>query len=148
MEKEENNISKVLSLPHAQLPTFVHNTYMPINLNFSKKWIDHCIFNHHQEFCSKESTVSLLVSRNLLWRHSLGTCRSWKIPPVGTSFAAITSTGQYSPFSFCSKIWTQNSNFLVTSLHLGNTCSPWEIHFFWKGQGFKYIDIYLIDSRR
>lgn len=36
--------------------------------------------------------------------HNSVTCRSWKIPPVGTSFAEITSTGQYSPFSFCSKI--------------------------------------------
>lgn len=59
------------------------------------------------------------------------TCRSWKIPPVGTSFAEITSTGQYSPFSFCSKIWTQNSIFLVTSLHLGNSWRSWKIiHFY------------------
>lgn len=32
------------------------------------------------------------------------TCRSWKIPPVRTSLAGITSTGTKSPFSFISRI--------------------------------------------
>lgn len=49
------------------------------------------------------------------------TCLSWKMPPVQTSLAGVTSTGQYSPFSFSSRIWTQSSTFRVTSLHLQNT---------------------------
>lgn len=43
------------------------------------------------------------------------------MPPVHTSLAGVTSTGQYSPFSFSSRIWTQSSTFRVTSLHLQNT---------------------------
>lgn len=46
------------------------------------------------------------------------------MPPVHTSLAGVTSTGQYSPFSFSSKIWTQSSTFRVTSLHLQNTANP------------------------
>lgn len=48
------------------------------------------------------------------------TCLSWKMPPVLTSLAGVTSTGQYSPFSFSSRIWTHSSTLRVTSLHLHN----------------------------
>lgn len=49
---------------------------------------------------AKDSNATIQDSNS----HSSVTCRSWKIPPVRTSLAEITSTGQYSPFSFCSKI--------------------------------------------
>lgn len=93
-------------------------------------------FHYHWHFCQKESNIKLYSMKEFILNiqnniHNFATCRSWKIPPVGTSFAEITSTGQYSPFSFCSKIWTQNSIFLVTSLHLGNSWSSWKIiHFY------------------
>lgn len=94
--------------------------------------LDQSRFHHHGCFHWKESNINLYGTREFHASvRSLITCRSWKIPPVGTSFAGTTSTGQCSPLSFCSKIWTQNSTFLVTSLHLGHSWGSWKIiHFY------------------
>lgn len=62
------------------------------------------------------------------------TCLSWKMPPVLTSLAGVTSTGQYSPFSFSSRIWTHSSTLRVTSLHLHN--KSYTGFFLWLCWGF------------